>query len=155
MLSSLQTRTSNHIFSKGCGLPSPLYLQPLRHVVFTMGKEGRALGPTCTPMEQVKIQPNQCHFYCWQQHSTDERSPAPEFVNILRSPGIDSQPGGTIPWNRFLGSLTFKNSCSNQRNAKLLSSFSLSVYLSSSNTNLSFQLLNAEIGQTLGIKVVV
>ncbi len=48
----------------------------------------------------------------------------PEFVNLLRSPGIDSQPGGpirqpyltyrpamlpslakSIPWNRFLGSL--------------------------------------------------
>ncbi len=39
-MSSLQTRTANHIFSKGCGLPSPLYLQPLSQVAFTMGKEG-------------------------------------------------------------------------------------------------------------------
>jgi hypothetical protein len=50
--------------------------------------------------------------------------PEPLFVNLLRSPGIDSQPGGpvrqpyltyrpdrlhrlaeSIPWNRFLGSL--------------------------------------------------
>jgi hypothetical protein len=30
------------------------------------------------------------------------RSPEPEFVNLLKSPGIDSQPGG---WHRFLGSL--------------------------------------------------
>ncbi len=27
------------------------------------------------------------------------------FVNLERSPGIDSQPGGIDPWNRFLGSL--------------------------------------------------
>ncbi len=51
-------------------------------------------------------------------------SPEPEFVNLLRNLGIDSQPGGqvrqpylmyqpaglhrlaeSIPWNRFLGSL--------------------------------------------------
>jgi hypothetical protein len=50
--------------------------------------------------------------------------PEPEFVNLLRSPGIDSHPGGplrqpllmyraawphrleeSISWNRFLGSL--------------------------------------------------
>jgi hypothetical protein len=29
----------------------------------------------------------------------------PEFVNFLRSPGIDSQPGGIDSLNRFLGSL--------------------------------------------------
>ncbi len=53
----------------------------------------------------------------------------PEFVNLLRNPGIDSQPGGAerqtyltyrhaslhrladlIPWNRFLGSINVANS---------------------------------------------
>jgi hypothetical protein len=55
-------------------------------------------------------------------------SAEPEFVNLLRSPGIDSKPGGpvrqpyltyrpdrlhelaeSIPWNRFLGSLNVYN----------------------------------------------
>jgi hypothetical protein len=29
----------------------------------------------------------------------------PEFVNLLRGPEIDSQPGGIDPWNRFMGYL--------------------------------------------------
>ncbi len=33
----------------------------------------------------------------------------PEFVNLLRSPGIDSQSGGIDFCNRFLGFLTFTN----------------------------------------------
>ncbi len=54
------------------------------------------------------------------------QNPEPVFVNLLRSPGIDSQPGGPVrntylshrpsrlhrlaasfPWNRFLGSVNF------------------------------------------------
>ena len=50
-------------------------------------------------------------FYCYD--FTTENCPPfkldnatePVFVNLLRSPGIDSQPGGVDPWNRFLGSI--------------------------------------------------
>jgi hypothetical protein len=57
-------------------------------------------------------------------HRYGHTSPEPEFVNLLRSPGIEFQPGGPVqqpyltyrltrlhrlaesnPWNRFLGSL--------------------------------------------------
>ncbi len=50
-------------------------------------------------------------FYCYD--FTTENCPPfkldnatePVFVNLLRRPGIDSQPGGVDPCNRFLGSI--------------------------------------------------
>ncbi len=37
-----------------------------------------------------------------------EEQSEPVFVNLLRSPGIDSQPGGIDPRNRFLGSIRIR-----------------------------------------------
>ncbi len=61
--------------------------------------------------------------YLYETNCIPEQCAEPEFVNLLRSPGIDSQHGGpvgepyltswparlhrlaeSIPWNRFLGS---------------------------------------------------
>ncbi len=60
----------------------------------------------------------------WVMNWSSLVAPEPEFVNLLRSPGINSQPGGpvlqpyltyrparlqklakSIPWNQFPGSL--------------------------------------------------
>ncbi len=84
-------------------------------------------------------------IFGWKENVTDwcdNKHPEPEFVNLLRSPGIDSQPGGpmrqpyltyrpaslhrlaeSIPWNPFVGSLNvskFGLSCSVKKNIYLI-----------------------------------
>jgi len=75
----------------------------------------------CKPLKEPRNQ-----FPAWRKTNLFWRisPPEPVFVNLLRSPGIDFQPGGSvwqpyltyrlarihrlaelIPWNRFLGSL--------------------------------------------------